>query len=278
MGTARSPIRSALAQLKKLGVVHQQPHRGYFLAAPGPSLSKILNEFALAAEDPLYREIAESRFRRKLADEVTEAELVRVFHTTYSKIHKTMARILQEGWVERRAGNGWSFLPIIDSTDALIASNALRLMIEPAAILSPTFKVDPEAFEACKKHQEFIAEEGYSAMTPMEFWTANARFHETIAQWSGNRFVEQSVRRINQLRRLLGYRNAEAIMKERLHRKAYHGEHLAILKHIERKEFRKASDLMRKHIENGQRRMVKRGVFRSNFGDHPFPAPRRPGK
>lgn len=263
MGTARSPIRIALAQLEKLGVVHQQPTRGYFLAVPASSLSTVLDKLSLAAEDKLYQQIAEARLNRKLPDDVTEMKLMRMFGATSSKLHKTLARILQEGWVERRYGHGWSFLPMIDSRDAFIESTAFRRLIEPAAILEPTFNPPPDDLAACRKQQEFITEEGYKVMTPTEFWSANAHFHEKIAAWSGNRFILLSIRRLNQLRRLLGYRNAEVTMKERMNRKAYHEEHLDILAKIADKNFMEAANLMRKHIDDAQLRLVKRGLFPS---------------
>lgn len=62
-------------------------------------------------------------------------------------------------------------------------------------------------------------------MTPQELFEANSYFHETLAACSGNRFLQQTVRRLERLRRLVEYRQASA----RAPRKGQAEEHLAIL-------------------------------------------------
>jgi len=47
-------------------------------------------------------------------------------------------------------------------------------------------------------------------MTAIELFESNSLFHETLAKWSGNRFIVQSVRRLDQLRRLVEYRQARS--------------------------------------------------------------------
>jgi DNA-binding GntR family transcriptional regulator len=258
VGTSRFPIQAALSHLQKLGVIQHVRHKGYFLAVPASALSRIAREWSNAAENPLYLKLAECRSSRELPDTVTESELIRRFRTSRNALRSVLSRIQQEGWVERRAGHGWFFPPVIDSNEAYEESYLFRLTVEPAGILSPTFRADLPALEACRRQQEFISGDGYRTMAPSELFEANARFHETIAACSGNRFISQAVRRVNQLRRLVEYRQA----KQRLPRKTQAKEHLAILDKLAQGDFLSAATLMRVHLDGARREKALADVFR----------------
>lgn len=257
VGTSRFPISAALAHLAELGLALHDRNRGYFLAVPASSLADAAQEWSAAAEDPLYLEIARGRQGGGLPDVVNEADLMEQFGVSRNTLRKVLSRIQQEGWIERRAGHGWEFLPMIDSPEAYEESYALRLAIEPAGILSPKFRVDMPALEACRKQQEFIAGDGYRTMTPIELFEANSRFHETIAACSGNRFILQTVRRLDQLRRLVEYMQAE----KRLPRKEQAEEHLAILDALQKGDFLAAATLMREHLDGARRQKVAGATF-----------------
>ena len=93
----------------------------------------------------------------------------------------------------------------------------------------------------------------------IELFEANSGFHETVASWSGNRFILQALRRANQLRRLVEYRHAA---REREARRVQIVEHLEILDAIEAGNMAQASTLMRQHLEGArQAKAVARNVF-----------------
>ena len=95
-------------------------------------------------------------------------------------------------------------------------------------------------------------------MTPIELFESNSNFHETLAKWGHNRFVLQSVRRINQLRRLIEYRQAS----RRAPRQTQAREHLAILAAIEAQDFAQAASLMRAHLDGARRgKVIEAGAF-----------------
>jgi DNA-binding GntR family transcriptional regulator len=257
IGTSRFPISAALSHLSEIGVVRHDRNRGYFLAVPATDLGDISAELSTTAEDPLYLEIARARQAGKLPDAVNEADLMRQFDVSRGTLRKALARAQQEGWIERRTGHGWEFLPMIDSPEAYEDSYTLRLAIEPAGILSPKFRPDNPALLACRKQQEFIATKGYASMTPIELFEANSRFHETIAECSGNRFMLQTVRRMDQLRRLVEYMQAE----RRLPRKTQAEEHLAILDSIASGDFLGAATKMREHLDGARRAKTSMAIF-----------------
>ncbi|RJF95470.1 GntR family transcriptional regulator [Noviherbaspirillum saxi] len=257
VGTSRFPISAALAHLAEIGFVKHDRNRGYFLAVPASELANAAQEWSAAAEDPLYLHIAQDRQRGRLPDVVNESDLMEQFGVTRAALRKVLSRIQQEGWIERRTGHGWEFLSMIDSPEAYEESYALRIAIEPAGILSPKFRLDMPALEACRRQQEFIAADGYRTMTPIELFEANARFHETIADLSGNRFILQTVRRLDQLRRLVEYMQAE----KRLPRRAQAEEHLAILDALTKGDFLGAATLMRDHLDGARRQKALTATF-----------------
>ena len=170
------------------------------------------------------------RLNGQIPEQFAETDLMRLFNISRYMLRGVLSRIQQEGWIEQRAGQGWQFLPMIDSVEAYEESYSFRAIIEPAGLLAPTFMVDTEALARCKKQQQFIADGGYLTMTPQELFESNAQFHETLASFSGNRFHVQTVRRLDQLRRLVEYRQAS----KRAPRREQAVEHLAILACLEK--------------------------------------------
>lgn len=253
IGTSHNPVEAALAHLARIGAVRHERDRGYFLARGAHRLGTIAKKIAPAGDDPLYLKIADLRLTHRLADAVTETDLVRKFKTTRSAVRKALARIQQEGWAERRAGHGWAFLPLIDSVEAYEENFEIRRIIEPACILSRKFSAAPTELADLKRQQASMAAGGYGTMTPVEWADINARFHETLARWSGNRFILQAMRRINQLRKLVEYRAVAGKPDNRAQQAA---EHLRILEAIERGDRNRAAELMRKHLEGvGQEKL-----------------------
>jgi DNA-binding GntR family transcriptional regulator len=257
IGTSRFPVNAALSHLANLKVVRYERNRGFFLAVQTSSLLEVAQRLSAAGEDPLYLKIAEYRLKAKLPDIVLETDLIRLFKVPRNTIRKTLSRIQQEGWIERRHGRGWIFLPMIDSEEAYEDAYVFRLSIEPAGLLSPKFKPNLPALEECRKEQEFIARNGYQSMTPIELFEVNARFHETLAACSGNPFILQAIRRLDQLRRLVEYMQ----YRQRPPRKAHAEEHLAILDSIVRGDCLSAAARLREHLDKARREKVSADIF-----------------
>lgn len=252
IGTSRSPVQAALRHLSKLGVLQQDLNRGYFLVQDAKAWDTVAARFSSQPDDPLYLSIAEDRQAGKLADEVTEAELMRRFSVARSTLRKVLARISEEGWIEQRVGHGWCFSSMIDSPEAYEESYLFRQAVEPTGLLGPSFRCDAVQLKELRREQQLIVDGGFKSMTAIELFEANSRFHETLAQWSNNRFILQSVRRINQLRRLVEYRQAS----KRGARQTQAQEHLGILDAISQQEFLQAASLMRAHLDGARRGKV----------------------
>lgn len=249
IGTSRSPVQVALRFLAEEGVVQQDANRGFFMVKPAGQWDSVVSKLASTPDDPLYLRIAEDRLAGELPKEVSEAEMMRRFGVARGGLRKVLARMSEEGWVEQNVGHGWCFLPMIDSPEAYDESYLFRQAIEPIGLLSPSLRVDPVALGELKREQQRIVDGGYKTMTAIELFEANSRFHETLAAWSCNRFIAQSVRRVNLQRRLVEYHQAS----KRLQRQTQSEEHLRILDAISRQDFVEAAGLLRNHLDGARR-------------------------
>lgn len=264
IGISRTPVKAALRHLQSLGVVAHDPNRGFFLTRNATELGDLARAFSAAPDDPLYLRLARDRQSGGLPDEVTEAELIRRYEVPRASLLKVLARAQKEGWIERNLGHGWTFSPMIDTADAYEESYLFRQAIEPAGLLGPSFRADPGELKELRRQQEFIREHGFGSMTPIELFEANATFHETIAAWSGNRYILQSLQRVNQLRRLVEYRQAD----ERQFRRTMADDHLEILEAIERQDTLTAAARLREHLDSARKtkNREERVVFPSRQG------------
>lgn len=240
---SRSPVREALMLLERDRIVTFHPNRGFFLALPAAEIRDLSLSTPVFAEEEKYFQIAEDRIRGKLHGHVSEAELMSRYGISRVKLMKILVRMSQEGWVERRPGHGWDFLPILDSVEALDQGYRFRLLVEPAALLEPTYRVDPLLFAGLRKEQEVLDRRPVDGKLSFEMFEAGARFHEQIVSCSGNRFFLEAVRHVNRLRRLIEYK--VEVTENRLMR---YREHMEILTLLEETRVVDASDLLREHL------------------------------
>ncbi len=241
--TSRSPVRGALAVLARQGVVAPRPpRRGLFLAMDAAALAVGGN--GAPHEEQEYLALAQDRLAGVLGGVLGETDAMRRYGWTRERTRRVLARAAEEGWMEQRAGKGWTFLPMIDGAAACAESYALRAAVEPAALGMPGFRADPAVLARLRRQQQALAMGGHRTAGRVELFQANALFHEALARLSGNRFVAQLVVRQNQLRRLLEYRMGED--RARVGRQCE--EHLAILAQLEQGDRTAAARLLSEHL------------------------------
>jgi DNA-binding GntR family transcriptional regulator len=255
IGTSRTPVNVALRHLVEQGMLSHDPNRGYFLNKDALAFGQIAERFSAEPDDPIYLRIADDRLGRRLPDLINEADLMRLYGVSRSALRQVLSRIQQEGWVEKSVGHGWSFQPMIDSPEAYEESYVFRTALEPTGLMGNGFKADPVELAGLRRQQALIASAGWETMTPIELFESNSKFHETLAKWSGNRFILQAVRRTDQLRRLVEYRQA----RSRRPRQTQAQEHLQILDAIAAHDALQAAALMRAHLEGARRGKVYGG-------------------
>ena len=245
LGVSRSPVRGALSHLAELGVVQTRPpRRGLFLTMNAAEIAAPEDAMNPRGDDEAYLALARDRVRGALGPVVAEADLMRRYDLTRPRLGRILDRAANEGWIERRAGKGWRFLPMIDGPQAYRESYELRRLVEPAAMRLPGFILDSRVLARLREQQQALVDGGYASAGHVELFVANATFHQALAALSNNRFVVQTVVRQNQLRRLVEYREIDD--RARVRRQCE--EHVAIVSLLERGERGEAATLLAHHL------------------------------
>jgi DNA-binding GntR family transcriptional regulator len=246
---SRTPIRGALNLLAQWGVVEGRANRGFVLARMIDHLPE--RELLADQEDEeakLFVKIAQARVKGELPDVCTQQELTRRFETKLAVVMKVLHQLSALGLVERKAGNGWSFLPSIDSAASQKESYGLRLVLEPALMEQPDFQLDLIWAQKTRARHEAFAKLTWRPTLAVEFYEINADFHEALAAASRNRYMLQIVQQQNTIRRFLNYHWDYGV--DRVSASIH--EHMAILSALEAGERQVASVLMRRHLENAR--------------------------
>ena len=251
---SRSPVREALRELAAYRVVKHHRHRGCFVAEASRATVELARKRFIRSENNIiYREIAAQRLDGKLAEAFTEADLGRQFDLSRTEVRRIVERMAREGWIERRPGYGWGFVPILTTVTSFELSYRFRRAIEPAALLEPTFTPHSEAFARCRAEQQALLDGKIQATDPIELFRLGSRFHEMLAKCCGNPLFFDAVQRVNRLRRLLEYRamvNTQPFRNEAR-------EHLVILDLVEANQMAKAAKFMARHLDKNRKVKVK---------------------
>jgi DNA-binding GntR family transcriptional regulator len=246
---SRSPVREALRRLAEKSVVEVCAEGGYAVRKRPKAAAP---QFATPPADPfesVYLQIAEDRLGGLLPERFSENELMRRYGLTRPRLARVLRRIQQEGWAERLPGHGWQFLPILTSTETYDQGYRFRILMESAAILEPGFQVDESALRKCLQEQQALADGAIEWASPAQIFDANTRLHETIAAFSGNVFIIDSLKRINRLRRLMEYR--KAIDREAAARRCR--EHRVLIELLLTGQRDAAADFIRLHLRDAAR-------------------------
>lgn len=245
---SRSPVRKALQYLADRGVVASVPRKGFQLVRSASELGTLELAAAKSSDEDLYLKIANDRIRGKLGEEVAESELMNVYKSSRLQIQRVLHRMARESMVDRKPGRGWVFRPLLTDSDSHRESYRFRMIIEPAAILEPGYKPDLAELEKCRREQEELLQGGIERCTPAELFRTGVHFHETVVAGAHNRFLLDSLRSLNQMRRVVEY--GTRLDRSRLHRQCQ--EHLMLIDLLVKGERMEASNFLRQHL-NGAR-------------------------
>ncbi len=206
---SRTPVREALGLLAERGAVLQQPNRGYFACKPRPNgLSRRAARQSQPADAPAaYYQLGEDWLNDAIEAEITEQRLMERYGLTKGQLSAILARASADGWMERKAGYGWRFLPVAKTPEALDQIYRFRTVIEPAALLEPTFRLDRSVADRMRALFVTMLDGAIETWPPVRLHAIGVEFHEELARMSGNPMFHQSLVRVNRLRKLLEHRS-----------------------------------------------------------------------
>jgi DNA-binding GntR family transcriptional regulator len=248
LGVSRSPVRKALQFLESTGAVTSIPNRGFQLAKEARELAGVDLSDATPPLEDLYLRIANDRISGLLEQEVTEADLMTRYGLARLQVQRLLNNMSRDGLVDRKPGRGWMFRRLLSSVESHRESYRFRMMLEPAGILEPGYAVDLAELERCRREQVELLDGGIEQCTAAQLFQAGSHFHETVAAGSGNRFVLDALRNVNQMRRIVEY--GTLLDRSRLHRQCE--EHLQLIELLVRGERMEASAFMRQHLNTAR--------------------------
>ena len=245
---SRTPINDALSFLHDKGILQREKNRGYFLAktvdAADPAVRKKLGLVQADTTTQAYFAIADDLLKGELPEAVSEVLLRSRYELTATQLQAVLHRIAQEGWAQKKPGYGWEFSAMLTTPDSLLQSYRLRLVLEPAALLEPGYRLDPKIIEQCRAAEQHLLDGGIETDTPDQLHERGVRFHESLIEASGNPFFIDTIRRVNRVRRLISYRS----MQDRQRYKEHCKQHLQLLDLLEAGRNTEAADIMREHL------------------------------
>lgn len=246
---SRSPINDALKILTEKGIAKHEENRGCFLARDlsKDDLSDVdLSEFAETdVVSEVYFQLADDLLKGVIPLECSEALLKNHYSLTNAQVQTLLTRITNEGWVIRKPGYGWEFSSMLTTPESLLQSYRLRLALEPAALLEPSFEISPQVIEQCRAAELHLLNGGIETDTADQLHARGVRFHESLVEASGNPFFIETIKRVNRVRRLLSYRS----MQNRARYKDHCEQHLEILALLEQGKNKEAAQALKTHLE-----------------------------
>jgi DNA-binding GntR family transcriptional regulator len=249
LGVSRSPIRKALQYLEELGALGSNPNRGFYIAKDSAQLRKIKVPHDIVSDESVYMRIVEDRLTGAVGEEVAESELMDRYDLTRLQVQRVLNRMSRENLIDRKPGRGWLFRPVLNTVSSHRESYRFRMIIEPAALLEPTFKVDKASFDKVRRQQMQLLDGGIERWTAAERFRAGADFHEALVACSGNRFLVDALRSVNQLRRVIEYHSQTGSVQDRSRMRRQCEEHLMLLDLLEAGERMEASHALRQHLD-----------------------------
>jgi DNA-binding GntR family transcriptional regulator len=247
-GVSRTPMRATFELLHLQGFLTRRPAEGYFLAVDPVEADADTVRQIEEAEDTLATRILRDRAARRLAEVQTTRALAQRYDTSRDAVLNALKILARDGVVAQQPGQSWVFQPILDSARAVEDSLAFRMILEPQAILSPGFALDPAEAAAMRQTLLRHLDQRDLRTTHGSFLRLDTEFHALIARGAGNRFLRVALLAHHRLRR--NTQKTPTIAEFRIRQAT--AEHLDMLDALLRGEHDLAADLMTVHLRRSQ--------------------------
>lgn len=228
---SRSPARQALIILHEEQYVEQRKNRGFFVLPVEQKEKQGESEVVYHEEPSEYFRLAEDWLNNEIPSEVTEQFLRGKYDLTKLQVVDILNKAVRVGWAERKSGYGWRFLEVAKTPETLQQIYQMRLLLEPAALMDPSFRRDRTILAELKKNQLNILSGEADKMPTEMVMKTNINFHEELAKLSRNPFHHMFIVQLNNMRRLIEYRSL--VDRKRLYQQST--EHLQPTELVEKK-------------------------------------------
>ena len=250
-------MRAALRVLGEQKIVEARPHRGYVLRHDAKAIEAGI-ELPASSDERLYLQIARDYLSGVLPESTTETELMRRYDVSRHLVLATLALLSEEGIIHRGMGREWRFRDVLKYSRGREESYELRLMVEPSALLLPTFRIVRSELEEMRKLQRKLLDAAEAGCSHREVFHTDASFHELLAKFSGNGFVLAAIRQQNRLRRLLEYQ----INLDSKRVRTWCLEHISVIDALLEDDLQLAVSCLTEHLENARRTSARAAAQR----------------
>ena len=244
---SRTPVSAALKYLSESGIVEYRRNKGFFLSLPARDAEMALRR--RKSPDGDYLTFAREALAVGDGNTITLAQTVSAHGFSRTTAQQLLEQAASEGWLEKSAGHSW-ILRLGISTEADYARfYRFRETIEPAALREPGYDADDKELERLYAIQERLASGDLKTPSAVDLFEINRELHETMVQWSGNKFYADALRRSNDLRRVIEY--TKVLKTERID--VFAKEHMAILRAVRKRDHARAANMVLKHLRGARR-------------------------
>ena len=247
LGVSRTSIRGALRILETQNIVEAKPRYGYRLRLASRQI-EAGTELPASLDEKLYMLIARDRLAGALPESATETDLMRRYGAGRHQVLAALALLSEEGIAHRGNGREWRFREVLKSRRAREESYEFRLMLEPSALLLPTFRIVKPDLLRMRDLQNSLLTQSMRGVSSREVFQTDASFHELIGSFSGNSFVLSAIRQQDRLRRLLEYQSYPDASRVR----AWCLEHISVIDALLDGDRHLAARHLTKHLENAR--------------------------
>lgn len=247
-GVSRTPMRSAFKILEEKEILEWREEEGYFLALGEADELHAAARRLDDLEDSLAARILSDRAERRIEDVQSVSALTRRYGVSRNTVLLALKILARDGIVTQLPGRAWAFQPMLDSPRAIDESLAMRLVLEPQAILAGGFQLDSSRAGLLRGQMEEVLQIREGRITAAGFLRIDTDFHGFIAECSGNRFLRGTLLTHQRLR--LATQKDSSIPDFRIRQSIE--EHLDILDSLEGSQFDLAADQMVLHLRRSR--------------------------